>query len=430
MPRLLAVAVAVAALFVSSSLSAQDLESFAGVRLRIDAPGARSTAMGGASEALSDAFGAATNPASLAKQRTRTAAVEAREVTSDTDFFTSGTIGSFTTATYETRSRGVSAASLVIPTKTATWALFYDQPLDIEVNTDPIIMANRVANIIGVSIRDGRAVPLEECFDAPAAAGCEAIAYFSAPAIARAIGHLRLRRYGAAAARSFGNLDVGASAQYAELDEQFGGFGAGQTAKGRQLTWNAGLQYALSQRVRFGASYRSGAEWEGERVLPGILGEPLPVVASQFRTPSSYAAGLAMDVTENFTIAADAVRINYGEMIDRPSNAFTDRPPEFGGPIYFEFPDVTELHAGAEYRLSTRIPIALRAGWWREPKHRLQAGSDDLAFGSAINAVMLPDQDENHLTAGIGIGDRIRFDAAFDRSENTSRASVGLATRF
>lgn len=425
MPRSSAVAVAVAVLLLSFSVSAQDIESFAGVRIRIDAPGARSTAMGGASEALSDPFGAATNPASLAQQRKRVVAVEGREVTNEIDFHTSGTVGSFTSATYEHGSRGVRAATLVIPTAPATWVLFYDEPYDVFVDTRSTIDANRVANMLGVAIRNGNAVPLNECIDGPSLAGCEGLVYFSAPTLTRAYGTLRLRRYGAAAARSFGRLSVGASAQYAELNERFGGAQTG----GRELTWNAGLQYALAPRVRFGASYRAGATYDGERTLPGTLGEPLPVVPSQFRTPTSYAAGLAADVTPNLTIAADAVRIKYSDLVERPVNAFTDRPPAFGGPIYYGFPDVTELHAGAEYRLSTRIPVALRAGWWREPAHRMQAlGNESLA--KALNAVMLLDEDENHVTAGIGIGDRVRLDAAFDRSENTSRASLTLATAF
>jgi len=33
------------------------------------------------------------------------------------------------------------------------------------------------------------------------------------------------------------------------------------------------------------------------------------------------------------------------------------------------YPDVTEFHAGVEYRIGS---VALRGGWWRDPAHGLE----------------------------------------------------------
>ena len=116
-------------------------------------------------------------------------------------------------------------------------------------------------------------------------------------------------------------------------------------------------------------------------------------------------------MTRHITIAADAVRVRYSEM----ENAWVTR---------YEIPDVTELHAGAELRIPSRVPVAIRAGWWRDPAHRLRA--------TALENFALLDEDENHLTAGIGIGlgESLRLDAAIGRSEHTTRASVGVGAKF
>jgi hypothetical protein len=403
-------------LLVPVSLFAQDLESFGGLRLRFDAPGARTAAMGGASEALSDAFAGAANPASLARQRTRVLAIETREIANETDYLTGGTVGAFTSSAFGTTSRGVAGAAIVIPARAATWAFHYDRPLHVSADTRALTgMSNRIATMIAVGVRDGQLVPAEECVDAE----CTFAASFAAPVLLAMNGELRLQRYGVAAARSFGRLALGASAQYAQLDESLGLAGVGQEASDAQPTWNAGLQLELTSRLRLGGSFRGGASFEAERVVL-TAGNTLETQPAQFRTPSSYAAGIAADVTPNLTVAADAVRVRYSEMVKNRS---------FGPPAWL-MPDVTELRAGAEYRFRTRIPVALRAGWWHEPAHRLRAGDDTFGSGKTLNAIMLLDQDETHVTAGIGVGDRVRLDAAYDRSENTSRASLALAATF
>ena len=409
--------VAVAALAVTVSLSAQQLESFAGLRLRFESPGARSAAMGGASEALIDPFTATTNPASLAKQRERRAAIEARDVAVDTEYVTGGTVGALDIDSFESSSSGISSAIVVLPGARTTWAFHYDEPVNMSADTTGIPRTN---NVLTVGIRGNELVPVEEC--TPPRSDC-VLASFSVPILLPATANLRVRRYGASAGTALGRLSLGGTIHYAQLDEHFDNLGASQEASGGRWTWNAGAQYELSPRVRLGASYRSGASYDATRRVSQPNG--FEVVDAEFRTPSSYAGGFAADLTSNLTFAADAVRVHYSE-----ANAarFQTDTPEMQ--IYYDFPDVTELHAGLEYRLNTRVPVALRAGWWSDPAHRAQARGGYSGIAPSINALMLPDSGENHVTAGIGFGSRVRFDAALDRSEHTTRASVSVASRF
>jgi long-subunit fatty acid transport protein len=190
------------------------------------------------------------------------------------------------------------------------------------------------------------------------------------------------------------------------------------------VTWSTGAQFDVSPRLRIGGSYRSGAEFETNREL--ATQDDTFAAARTFTTPSSYAAGVAFDVTPRLTFAADAVRVRYSEMTEALVTSTVLNP---AGWIVYEMPDVTELRAGAEYRLPARIPVALRAGWWHDPAHRLRATGRGTMVAAMMNLTLL-DQDETHVTAGIGVGDRVRFDAALDRSENTTRASIALSSTF
>lgn len=416
-----AVAVAALALF-ASPLLAQDNDSYGGLRFRFDAPGARAAAMGGASEALTDSFTAATNPASLARQRNRGLAVELRENRNSIDYLTGGTVGSFTIAAMESGSRGLRSAIVVVPAANASWAVYFDEPLNTALDTTTVAP---LPGFISVGLRGNEVVPDTECQPGPNAPADCFLAFFNAPALHPMRSAVRLRRYGAAGAWSRGRVALGGGVQYTQLHQAVVlGDVHVQRTRDQRITWNAGTQVEMTPRLRAGASYRSGAAYDTERhVFPGNSGgRP----AYTYRTPSSYAAGLAFDVTPRLTVAADAVRVRYSDMTRETAIEYQTAP---AGWTTYAMPDVTELRAGAEYRLATRVPVALRAGWWSDPAHRLRVTGRGVSFAALSNLLLL-DADENHVTAGIGVGDRVRVDAAIDRSERTTRASVALATTF
>jgi hypothetical protein len=377
-------------LLIAFPLSAQYYESLAGLRFRFDAPGARSSGMGGTTEALTDVFAAATNPAALAEQRTRSAAVEFRRSVSSTDFITGGELlarHELTPVTSE--NAALSSAIVVLPAARTTWAVYYDEPLS--ASMAPSALPRGTPLSVGID-PVGRIVPASEC------TGTCTVTHFVGPIASRIDTALTVRRLGVAGAHRIGQVSLGASIRHEQLNES-----AFSTLRAEKLTWSAGAQWQLTPALRAAGSYRSGA---GFPAGDGYF----------FRTPSSFAAGLAADVRPNITLAMDAVRVRYHEM---EAGMVDDS---------YDLPDVTELHAGAEWRLATRVPVALRAGWWRDPAHRMQSNLGPIN-GDLRNLALL-DADENHITAGVGIGTRVRLDAAYDRSENTSRASLTLATAF
>jgi hypothetical protein len=391
------------------------------MRFRFEAPGARNAAMGGTSEALEDTF--STNPAALARIRERRVSVDARRSTAETEFITSGTIGSFQTMSLAAKSSGIQSATVVIPTRAATLALFVDEPMNSSFSTNALPRGERAGVVIG--IRDNQLVPSTDCplfgEAAPSEDHCN-FAFFDTPVALRADTRVSLRRMGGVVAFGRGPVSFGASVQYAHLEERASADGVENRANGSRVTWSAGGQWQISPTVRAGASYRSGAKFAATRTFsdPQIV---YPV--RSFNTPSSYGAGLAFDVAPNVTIAIDAVRVRYNKML-AGVNPFTTTADDL---FLYVMPDVTELHAGGEVRIPTRIPVSLRAGWWRDPAHRIRIQADAPAWLLSYNT-LLRDEDEDHVTAGIGVGDRIRLDAAIDKSEHTTRGSLTIASTF
>jgi hypothetical protein len=88
--------------------------------------------------------------------------------------------------------------------------------------------------------------------------------------------------------------------------------------------------------------------------------------------------------------------------------------------------DVTELHAGAEYTLPGRTPIAIRAGWWRDPAH---SG----AFAERPLSTIAGETDEDHLTIGAGLLlGPARLDVSVDHADDSGnrRAAIALTHSF
>jgi hypothetical protein len=236
---------------------------------------------------------------------------------------------------------------------------------------------------------------------------------------------LRLRRYGAAAAWSRGPLAIGASVRHDQLHQQstfvavqaYNQFYAGtmEAIDDNALTWSGGLTWSFGRAARIGASYSSGGAFAGQRTFPSN-----PAQSIEFHTPPSMGAGVSIDPLPNLTLAADAVRVRYSAMMHDHRSVFP-QGSELG------YPDVTELHAGAEYRLGG---MALRAGWWRDPAHSLAIRNGILPPPPFEYAATIVDESENHLTAGIGFGTKTRFDASIDRGTRSTRVALGVSTTF
>jgi hypothetical protein len=390
--------------------SAQELESLAGVRLDFDRAGARALAMGATGVSSKSPDAAAMNPAAIAGAD-RSFSILAGRRTMEGRYIADNTLR--TTALDSTTS-GLQSASVTLPMAGLTWSFFYDQPIDVSHSTLPALPNGA-----------GTSTPFYFCDGHLSAEPCDFAVVFGLPAALPLETSLSLQRYGAAAAWSRGPFALGASLRQERLHQQSGfsndrafstpSSGITETTDDSSLTWNAGLTWDLAPNARLGAAYASGGSFRGNRTFLNGAARPI-----EFRTPSSASVGLSFDPIPQLTLATDVVRIQYSEMMH-------DHRALFPGPSEIGYRDATELHAGAEYRRGT---VALRAGWWRDPAHALSilngvSGPPPFQYIAAI-----VDSDEDHLTAGIGVGVKTRFDASVDRGSRGMQLALGVSTKF
>lgn len=379
---------------------AQEIETIAGIRIVFSTAGARSTGMGRVSTLAGDTAASISNPAALAGTREQLS-IEARRTSRESRYFTNSALD---TTTHEFTSSAIGSVVVASNFYGATWALSYDEPLQ----------EMRPADHAGMS---RTTVPVRNGVPDPGCRVCPTLE-FRVPTSPNAPSSLRLRRYGAAMAKSVGGISVGASARLEDFrqDSSSSPFpGVRETSDDHAVTWTAGVLWMPASPLRLGASYASGARFGSIRHLPQNP-DPWPrLVSTEFRTPSSIRAGFEVTPFRSVTLAADAVRIRYSEMMHERRELFAGRP--------LSSPDVTEWHVGAEYRVGA---VALRGGWWLDPAHRIDTGGAVPPSG-LTEIILVPDEDENHFTLGIGVGRRVRFDAAIDRGSRGTAALIGIA---
>src|ERR1044071_546170 len=158
-------------------------------------------------------------------------------------------------------------------------------------------------------------------------------------------------------------------------------------------TW--GVRWRVSPRLAVAAAYNGAgsftrttrscnvaearSEWLTWTSSLMLIGE------SRELLPNAVRAGAAFAVTDRLRLAAEAVRRNYSKLANDGYSLYSG----YGDRLAYT--DVTELHAGVEYKLAS-LPVTLRAGWWRDPAHTNRA------------AIFPFDQTVRHTTFGAGIG--------------------------
>ena len=123
------------------------------------------------------------------------------------------------------------------------------------------------------------------------------------------------------------------------------------------------------------------------------------------------------------------MRVKYSNLVDDFVSTIADVR---GIDKPYKAPDVTELHLGAEYFFSTKVPLALRAGVWRDPAHSVQ-WNGPLNQGEFVGAAILypKGQTQMHRSVGAGVAwPRFQIDAAYDTSKHYKVGSVSVVTRF
>jgi len=239
------------------------------------------------------------------------------------------------------------------------------------------------------------------------------------------------RRYGVALAWERGPVAVGAGAEWQRLREDVEplritagndpsspgpvqGERVFRGVDGRDVVANAGVRWRVSPRLALAAAYNGAGSFTRTTSVCAIdivhvstcTSAVALLATTTERLPDAWRAGVSFAATDRLRLVAEEVRRHYGRLAAEPYSTF-------GLSFHDLYHDVTELHAGAEYKLAS---LALRAGWWRDPSR----------YDSPYNQFHVT---ETHRTFGAGINvGSARLDVAYDHSSLATqrRAVAGI----
>jgi long-chain fatty acid transport protein len=431
-----AVATALLAFAASPALAITNDENNATLPFSFSNPGARSLAMGGAFlGAADDATAAYTNPAGLTRiGLEQQVSLELRRVDYSVPY-PSG--GSFRVLPFDTSGVRYSKAretvdevaflSWVLPRDRWALALYRHQLLDYQnaYRTDSIAFAQ---------------LP-----------GFEIFGY-------RANADIQIVNYGASFAYNISDeLSFGLGLSYYdfEIDTSTERFQAGasspvnrQTQRGddTDIGYSVGLLYRGSDRFSIGLSYRSAPSFD-YRAQNVFFGGAAPQLTADFRSafkaPDILGIGFSWRASDRLMLNLDLNRINYSNISDSLDNAFGVDTPETAQILrQIRADSVFEPRFGGEYVFDAmRVPLSLRAGFWREKQHKLTfvGDPDSLIFNSdaefadiyADAVLFRAGEDQNHVAVGFGLAfTRFQLDFGYDHSDTRDTLSLSGVFRF
>lgn len=482
------VAAVVVSIVLSSAALAQntDIEALAGIQFNFANPGARSLAMGGAFLGLADdASAAEANPAGLTILKDPEISFEGRNFQNFASVNSSGTFPDVVPESFSSFSRRVEPAfaSIVIPVKKFAFAAYYHQTLNYT-NAVSVLpqfdslgqVTRQVPNFFVPRAQNrGTATPVgaEECARQQANDPLSCQEFRLIPFISAV--SVNMKTWGVAGAWKKGNLSLGVGARYQTFNEgaftsrfffdDFGGAqpgptlvqatgltGGGEIGEETDITFTAGFKWAIRDNLSIGGVVKQGAEFDAPAfILLDADADFIPIADSKFHIPDIAGLGFSYkpaklgtrELNQALTISADAVFVKYSNLTD-------DFRATKGGTEFlqngFEAEDAIEVHVGGEYFLSTKIPLAVRVGYWRDPAHSIRYTGpitcDDPNYvpedraGCQINriatSILLPGgEDLNHLSVGVGLAwPKFQIDAAYDTSDTFKVGSLSFVKRF
>lgn len=192
----------------------------------------------------------------------------------------------------------------------------------------------------------------------------------------------------------------------------------------------AGFLWRLSRRVSLGGVVREGPSFRTDAIArAGPAFDPQVPPGSELRfsarldTPDVFGLGLAARLRgDTLTLAFDWVRVEYSDLLEGFDPQIFDDLARVD--------DGDEFHAGVEIAFLRSTPIiALRAGAWLDPDHRLRATADTT---DPFRPSLLPGgDDEIHVAAGLGlVFERLQLDFGVDLSELVDTASISMIVGF
>jgi len=186
-----------------------------------------------------------------------------------------------------------------------------------------------------------------------------------------------------------------------------------------------GFLWRLADGWRIGGFFREGPELEtASRFTTGAAfifdlpaGFSQVVKSGPLAFPDVFGLGLSYrSAGESLTLAVEWDRVSYSSMV----HYFSSEPGN-------EMEDADEIHLGAEWVfVRSRPVVALRAGAWLDPAHRLH---NDTHY--VLRSVLPPGEDELHVAAGLGIALRdFQLDLAVDLSDAVDAGSMSIVYSF
>jgi long-subunit fatty acid transport protein len=196
-------------------------------------------------------------------------------------------------------------------------------------------------------------------------------------------------------------------------------------------TFAAGFKWSPTDKISVGGVYKKGPTFVAPFFFAGQSTnfEFVKAAETTFHIPDIAGLGVSVRPLPALTVNVDAVRVQYSNLVDDFVATVADvRAIE----APFTAKDIVELHAGAEYFFSTKIPFALRAGFWRDPAHSVTwtGPLNDPSF--IAESMLYPKGDaQNHISVGAGIAwPRFQIDAAYDSADQYKVGSISMVTRF
>ncbi|HWW61141.1 MAG TPA: outer membrane protein transport protein, partial [Thermoanaerobaculia bacterium] len=439
---------AVAATFLALAAAAQntDIESLSGLQFNFGNPGARSLGMGGAFLGLADdASAAEANPAGLTILRKPEVSIEARNYLEQQILTTSGTFPDLQRTAFTHYSDRVVPAfgSFVYPIKKFTVGVYFHEPLRNAGAGEVIPQRNELTGALEHDVpnfflpRGGTPTTKAQCDqlvrDAKDPFAC---LQFKVNPFLSALS-INQRTFGVAAGYQVTpKFSVGATVRYQKFREEsftyrvtptfaFSSISVQATAKindqgdvelvdENDITFGVGFKWAPMDKLSIGGVYKKGPRFDAPTFVaaPSTGFDFVKLGDTTFHVPDIAGIGVSVRPIPVLTLNLDAVRVTYSNLVDDfvASNAdirALDNP--------FEAKDVTELHFGTEYFFASKIPFALRAGYWRDPAHSVTYKGPLNIFSGVAEAILFPKgESQNHWSVGGGFAwPRFQIDFAY-----------------
>ena len=440
-----------------------DIESLSGLQFNFGNPGARSLGMGGAFLGLADdASAAESNPAGLTILRKPEVSIEFHNFKEQQMFTTTGTYPDIQRTAFSHYGHRLSFASFVIPIKSLTIGAYFHEPLHNQGSGQVAPVVNKLSGQIVTDVpafylptTAGGPVSKSECaaIDQKANDPFACLEYTILPFLSQLT--VQERTFGLSAAYEIGHLSGGVTVRRQKFDESAFTFrpefppsiavqatsditGSNGNAKDvSAITLTGGMKWTINNNVSVGGVYKQGAKFNTEifEATADTANQFVKVGDTTFHVPDVYGVGVSVSPIPVLKVNADAVRVAYSNLVDDFVSINADiRSLDKA----YKANDVTELHVGAEYFFLMKVPVAIRAGVWRDPAHSIEyrgpldKGEVRARAAEVADAILYPKGSaQRHISLGAGLAwPQFSIDAAFDYSRRYQVGSISAVARF